>query len=142
MPKIYIAGPLFTEGERGLLERIDVICREIGYETYLPHRDAGLFDRDGDSSPFFRQDLERLQEADAVVAVLNGFDVDSGTAWEMGYFYALGRDAIIGYLHDSRLPHPRAQLNPMIWNSLVALVHDLDALKRELTSLHASSGQT
>ena len=142
MPKIYIAGPLFTEGERWLLERIDVICREIGYETYLPHRDAGLFNRDGDSSPFFRQDLERLQEADAVVAVLNGFDVDSGTAWEMGYFYALGRDAIIGYLHDSRLPHPRAQLNPMIWNSLVALVHDLDALKRELASLHASSGQT
>ena len=140
MPKIYVAGPLFTEGERWLLEKIDAVCREAGYDTYLPHRDAGVFDRDGDSSPFFRQDLQRLQEADVVVAVLNGFDVDSGTAWEMGYFYALGKDAIVGYLHDSRLPHPRAQLNPMIWNSLKTLVHDLDALQKALAALHPQDG--
>jgi len=67
MPKIYVAGPLFTEGERWLLEKIDAVCREAGYETYLPHRDAGVFDRDSDSSPFFQQDLLRLQEADVVV---------------------------------------------------------------------------
>ena len=139
MPKIYIAGPLFTEGQRWLLERIDALCQDMGYDTYLPHRDAGLFDRDGDSSPFFQQDLLRLQEADVVVAVLNGSDVDSGTAWEMGHFYALGRNAIIGYLHDSRFPHPRAQLNPMIFNSLQTLVHDLDALTEALAALAAPS---
>jgi nucleoside 2-deoxyribosyltransferase len=135
MPKIYVAGPLFTEGERWLLERIDEACRQAGYETYLPHRDAGVFDRDSDSSFFFQQDLHRLQEADVVVAVLNGFDVDSGTAWEMGYFYALGKRAIIGYLHDSRLPHPEAQINPMVVNSLQALVHDLEALTGTLATL-------
>ncbi len=133
MPKIYVAGPLFTEGERWLLERIDAVCREAGYETYLPHRDAGVFDRDSDSSFFFQQDLQRLQEADVVVAVLNGKDVDSGTAWELGYFYALGKRAVIGYLHDSRLPHPRAQLNPMIVNSLKTLVHDLESLAQSLS---------
>ncbi len=134
MPKIYVAGPLFTEGERWLLERIDEVCHAAGYETYLPHRDAGLFDRDGDSAPFFQQDLRRLQEADMVVAVLNSADVDSGTAWEMGYFYAVKQGPLIGYMHDSRFPHPRAQLNPMIYNSVQVLVHDLEALADVLAS--------
>ena len=135
MFSIYVAGPLFTEGGRWLLERLDQVCRDQGFQTYLPHRDAGVFDRDSDSSFFFQQDLQRLQEADVVVAVLNGSDVDSGTAWEVGYFYALGKRAIIGYLHDSRYPHPHAQLNPMIINSLQWLVHDDEALAAALQAV-------
>jgi len=138
MPKIYVAGPLFTEGQRWLLERIDAVCREQGFETYLPHRDAGLFDRDSDSSFFFQQDLRQLQEAAIVVAVLNGDDVDSGTAWEMGYFYAVKDGPIVGYVHDTRKPHPRAQLNPMVVGSLHALVQDLDALVEALRALRKS----
>jgi nucleoside 2-deoxyribosyltransferase len=134
MTKIYVAGPLFTEGQRWLLEQIDALARGLGYDTYLPHRDAGLFDRDSDSSPIFRQDLLRLQEADMVVAVLNSADVDSGTAWELGYFYALGKRAIIGYIRDSRFPHPQKQLNPMIYNSLQTLVGDMAALEKELSA--------
>ena len=135
MPKIYVAGPLFTEGQRWLLERVDAVCRQQGFETYLPHRDAGLFDRDSDSSFFFQQDLRQLQEAAIVVAVLNGDDVDSGTAWEMGYFYAVKGGPIVGYVHDTRKPHPRAQLNPMVVGSLHTLVQDLDALAEVLAGL-------
>ena len=140
MGKIYVAGPLFTEGQRWLLERIDMVCREQGFDTYLPHRDAGVFDRDSDSSFFFEQDLRQLQESVAVVAVLNGDDVDSGTAWELGYFYAVKGGPIVGYVHDSRKPHPKAQLNPMVVNSLQALVHDLDALADVLAGLRAAEG--
>ena len=135
MAKIYVAGPLFTEGQRWLLERIDAVCQEQGFETYLPHRDAGLFDRDSDSLFFFEQDLRQLRESAVVVAVLNGDDVDSGTAWEMGYFYARIGGPIVGYVHDSRKPHPKAQINPMVVNSLHALVHDLDALAEVLAGL-------
>ncbi len=135
MPKIYVAGPLFTEGQRWLLERVDAVCRAQGYETYLPHRDAGLYDRDSDSSFFFRQDLQQLQEAAVVVAVLNGDDVDAGTAWEMGYFYAVKGGPIVGYVRDTRKPHPSAQLNPMVVGSLHALVHDLEALAEVLAGL-------
>jgi len=135
MPKIYVAGPLFTEGQRWLLERVDAVCRQQGFETYLPHRDAGLFDRDSDSSFFFQQDLRQLQEAAIVVAVLNGDDVDSGTAWEMGYFYAVKGGPIVGYVHDTRKPHPKAQLNPMVVGSLHTLVQDLDALAEVLAGL-------
>ena len=139
MPKIYVAGPLFTEGQRWLLERVDAVCRARGFETYLPHRDAGLYDRDSDSSFFFQQDLRQLQEADAVVAVLNGDDVDSGTAWEMGYFYAIKGGPIVGYVNDTRRPHPKAQLNPMVVGCLQVLVQDLDSLADALEDLKRSS---
>ena len=76
---VYIAEPLFTEGERQYGEKIDSIFRNAGFETFLPHRDAGLFKRgENDSEFFFKNDLEKLQRADAVFAILNGTDVDAG----------------------------------------------------------------
>ena len=136
-PKVYVAGPLFTPGQRALLEDIDALCREVGFATYLPHRDAGVFDRDGDSRPFFEGDLRALEEAALVVAVLDGCDVDSGTAWEMGYAYALGRP-LLGYLTDVRIARPRAQINPMIYNSLAGLATDLEGLRSLLEAQWAA----
>jgi nucleoside 2-deoxyribosyltransferase len=43
-----------------------------------------------------------IDRADAVVAVLDGADVDSGTAAEIGYAFARGK-LIIGYRGDFRL---------------------------------------
>jgi len=136
-PKVYVAGPLFTPGQRALLEDIDALCREVGFDTYLPHRDAGVFDRDGDSRPFFEGDLRALEEAALVVAVLDGCDVDSGTAWEMGYAYALGRP-LLGYLTDVRIARPRTQINPMIYNSLAGLATDRTQLRRLLAAQWAA----
>ena len=39
--KIYIAAPLFSEGERAFNERIDAILRDCGHETFLPQREGG-----------------------------------------------------------------------------------------------------
>ncbi len=140
-PQVYIAGPLFTPGQRALLEDIDRLCRAVGFATYLPHRDAGVFDRDGDSRPFFEGDLRALEQAALVVAVLDGCDVDSGTAWELGYAYALGRP-LLGYLTDVRIARPRAQINPMIYHSLTALSTDLTDLRTHLEALWAAQGPT
>ncbi len=39
-PKIvYVAGPLFDEGERWWIEQIEQTITEIGFNTFLPHRD-------------------------------------------------------------------------------------------------------
>ena len=43
-----------------------------------------------------------LEKADIVVAILDGSDVDSGVAAEIGYAYAL-RKKIIGYRSDFRV---------------------------------------
>ena len=88
---IYIAGPLFDPGERWYLEQVDAVCRAAGYDTYLPHRDGGLkAGPDTDFGAIFAADLAALTRAGLVVAVWNGPDVDSGTAWEIGFAYRAG----------------------------------------------------
>jgi nucleoside 2-deoxyribosyltransferase len=42
MKKVYIAGPLFDDHERKYLEEISDILEKYSYDTFLPHRDAGL----------------------------------------------------------------------------------------------------
>ena len=39
--KIYIAAPLFSEGERAFNEKVDAVVRECGHETFLPQREGG-----------------------------------------------------------------------------------------------------
>jgi nucleoside 2-deoxyribosyltransferase len=55
----------------------------------------------------FERDYEGLASADAVVALLDGTQVDDGTACEIGIFYGLMRDdpgkkGIIGFMTDFR----------------------------------------
>ena len=38
--RVYLAGPLFTEGERMEMEKIARALEENGFETFLPHRDG------------------------------------------------------------------------------------------------------
>lgn len=116
-PYIYIAGPLFDPGERWYLEQIDVLCRRLGCRTYLPHRDGGL--KSGAATDFaviFAADTAALDAADLVVAVWNGPDVDSGTAWEMGYACARGCP-VIGIQEDVRLHTPAVQMNIVVYQS-------------------------
>ena len=39
--KVYIAAPLFNEGERAFNEKIEAIIQECGHETFLPQREGG-----------------------------------------------------------------------------------------------------
>ncbi len=96
------------------LERIRDVCSRQGYNTYLPHLDAGLSSADGtDIEKYFQADVEALNRADLVVAVLNGTDVDSGTAWEIGYAYSKSIP-VIGIVEDTRIWKPRVAINLMI----------------------------
>ena len=57
MKKAYIAGPLFDDHEREYLEKITKLVESYGFDTFLPHRDAGLvtgeFAREKKSSNFW-----------------------------------------------------------------------------------------
>lgn len=126
--KAYIAGALFSKEERIFLEEIAKICKDIGLDTFLPHRDAGLGE---DTEEIFKKDFLGLDECDVLVAVLNGTDVDSGTAWEIGYAYSK-RKKIIGIIDDIRIDKDR--LNVMIANS-VEIVDSIDELKKSLIEI-------
>jgi nucleoside 2-deoxyribosyltransferase len=115
--QLYIAGALFTPAERSFLEEIAALCVELGFETYLPHRDGGILRSDrGNLRDLFARDLQALRDADAVVAVLNGPDVDSGTAWEIGYTFSSGKQ-VIALCEDFRIRNVSTDLNPMIAGS-------------------------
>ena len=97
MKKVYIAGPLFDDHERSYLEKIANILEKNEYETFLPHRDAGLVEGEftlEKKIKIFDADMDFLKSADVVVALLTGRDVDSGTSAEIGYAYALNKQLI------------------------------------------------
>ena len=112
MMKAYIAGPLFDDHEREYLEKIAEILEETGISTFLPHRDAGLVTGEFTQEKkvkVFDKDMEFLEPADIVIALLTGRDVDSGTAAEIGYAYKSGK-RLIGVSANSVKP-----INNFIW---------------------------
>ena len=120
---IYIAGPLFSEHERGFLEEItEKIALALGVDPkkdiFLPHRDAGDLGIGGRGrEEIFASDIEFLDNAQVIVALLDGPDVDSGTAVELGYAYAQGKE-IFGVLTDWRRwksNNKVENINNMIW---------------------------
>ena len=120
---VYVAGPLFSEAERTYLEKIVSTLAESTSldprnDFFLPHRDGGELGKGPKRKDIFNLDLDQLNSADIVVALLDGQDVDSGTCIELGYAYAKGKK-IFGILTDFRSyytldvePH---RPNLMIW---------------------------
>jgi nucleoside 2-deoxyribosyltransferase len=134
---IYIAGALFTPGERESLEEVAVLCEQAGWKTYLPHRDGGILQPDrSNAAELFKADLDALDRCEAVVAVLQAL-VDSGTAWEMGYAFRSGKSVLV-LCEDFRVQSGSSKLNPMLTESSQLFVNR-SALRGALTSLRESS---
>ena len=129
MKKAYIAGPLFDDHEREYLEKIAKIVESFGISTFVPHRDAGLVTGDftfEKKVKVFDVDMEYLEPADIVIALLTGRDVDSGTAAEIGYAYKAGK-RLIGISANTIKP-----INNFVWgifNYGKDIVESLDDLK-------------
>ncbi len=66
--------------------------------------------------------LKMVDEADIVVAVLDGPDADSGTSVELGYAYAI-KTPIIGVRTDFRISEDKG-LNLMLSNICSTLIID------------------
>jgi nucleoside 2-deoxyribosyltransferase len=119
-PRVYLAGPLgFSEAGRDFHARVVVrLVRRLGFEVLdpwalAPARQVAAVQR-LPYGPRRREAWRRLNReigainraaidrADGVVAVLDGVDVDSGTAAEIGYGFACGK-LIVVYRGDFRL---------------------------------------
>lgn len=129
-PRAYIAGPLFDEGERWFIEKVDALTTAAGFDTFLPHRDNPPKTREN-IELIFNNDKNGIDTADVVVANLNGLTTDDGTAWEMGYAYATGK-YIIGLHTDWRSRFEHEVVNLMLQCSVNVLVRSLDELEAEL----------
>ena len=136
--RVYVAGPLFDEGERWWIETVERTVVDSGYVTFLPHRDNPPKDQ-FNVRDIFLNDKRGIDECDLVVANLNGITTDDGTAWELGYAFAKGK-YIIGLHTDWRRRFEHEVVNLMLECSLDRLVHSLDDLQVELAAYRASSG--
>jgi nucleoside 2-deoxyribosyltransferase len=112
MTIVYVAGPLFNSHERAYLEQIAAVLESAGYQTYLPHRDAGVLDKSKaeERQRVFQADVDALNACAFCVALLTGADHDSGTSLELGYLFAQGKPCF-GITDDVRT----SSLNNMIW---------------------------
>lgn len=137
-PRAYIAGPLFDEGERWFIESLDEMVASLGFRTFLPHRDNPA-KTEHNTGEIFANDKQGIDDCDLVVANLNGITTDDGTAWELGYAYALGK-YLIGLHTDWRARFEHEVVNLMIEKSVNELVRSTDDLAASLTSWLARQG--
>ncbi len=141
--RIYLAGPLFTPYERGYLDEVAARLRADGFEVFVPHEHA-LALGDTAADVIFAKDWDGLSTADAVLAVLDGPQVDDGTACEIGIFYALmlwntTKKGIVGLLTDLRGTRGEEGhgLNLFVQGCVEAggaIVNDVDAAAKLLAS--------
>ena len=94
--EIYLAGPLFTQAERRWMRELAQLLRGYEYPVFLPQDDAGtpLLQSPPDYHGAFELCRDAVERADVVVAVVDGPDADSGTAWECGFAYARGKPVV------------------------------------------------
>jgi len=118
--KIYLASPLgFSEAGRAFYySKIVPTFKDLGYGILDPWRitDAkklqqvlkmsyGIKKKSAWqvlNSEICQNNISAIQKSHGVFAVLDGVDVDSGTASEIGFAFALGKP-ILGYRGDFRL---------------------------------------
>lgn len=124
--RIYVAAPLFTQAEWRWNERLGEALGGFGFEVVLPQRRAEpmLYGREPfDAGVLFRDNVEEIRRAAVVLAVLDQPDPDSGTCWECGYAYAIGRP-VVGLRTDIRSSgdDPEAAVNLMLSRSCSAFL--------------------
>jgi nucleoside 2-deoxyribosyltransferase/predicted secreted protein len=118
--RVYLAAPLFSRAEKEYNIGLSELLSSHFFEVYLPqvvgddshHRDQVAH------REIFSRHLRELETTDVVVAVIDGPDADSGTAWEMGYAYAR-RIPVIAIRTDFRMAGLHEHVNLMLEQSAV-----------------------
>src|SRR4051794_20621511 len=94
MIRVYFAGPLFTQAEWQWNQQLRAALVDRQFDIFLPQDRAGPMltgQQPFDPNTLFLGNVAAIEQADVVLAVLDQPDPDSGTCWECGYAYHLGR---------------------------------------------------
>jgi len=132
--RVYLAAPLFSEAERSYNSSVAGLLRKNLFEVYLP-QEAGD-DQDTrtreEQKRIFSQNRNVIENADIIVAIIDGADADSGTAWEMGYAHALGK-RVIAVRTDFRRTGTHEKVNLMLEESAIVV----SSTEQLLGAIHA-----
>ncbi|MFA4877221.1 MAG: nucleoside 2-deoxyribosyltransferase [Methanoregula sp.] len=136
--RVYLAAPLFSEAERSYNATLADLLQKNLFGVYLPQEagdDTNTRGKDAQKQ-IFSDNKRALEESDFVVAVIDGADADSGTAWEMGYAFAF-KKPVIAIRTDFRRVGQYEHVNLMLEESstVVTSTQDLlDALHSPLSA--------
>lgn len=108
--QIYFAGPLFTTYEREWITQTTDKLRENGFSPFVPIENPFHPEDHPEISRqklCFDMDFSGVKNANALFVNLNGYEVDDGTATEIGVFYAMqksdaSKKGIVAYHDDWR----------------------------------------
>jgi nucleoside 2-deoxyribosyltransferase/predicted secreted protein len=116
--RIYLAAPLFSEAERTYNAVIANLLRSYYYEVFLPQETGDDHaERDKkEHTQIFRRNKRAIKDADFIVAIIDGADADSGTAWEIGYATGL-KKKVIAIRTDFRMAGSHERVNLMLEQS-------------------------
>jgi nucleoside 2-deoxyribosyltransferase len=119
--QIYLAAPLFTQGEQDFNLRLydDLIDR--GYSVFLPQQECAQ----AQGEDIYKTCLQGLRAASIVIAILDGADADSGTCWECGYATSQGTP-IVAVRTDFRVSGDTDGFNAMLFYSAAKMVSGMD----------------
>ena len=105
---IYLAGPLFSQAERRynrlLAKRLQELLPRVSIvlpQDFRADPTQMSFNDRRHSGALYQQCMAELNKCDMVVALLDGADVDSGVAFEIGYARGLGKP-VLGVRTDYR----------------------------------------
>ena len=130
---IYQAGPLFSEAEQAWHKSLTARLEAAGHTVVWP---GNLFPGNAITkagpdavSLIFHTCRDAIDRCSCVVALLDGAQVDDGTAWEIGYAHAKGLP-VYGIRTDSRVAgdtrHNR--VNSMIEGCLRGIAGDVEGV--------------
>jgi len=123
---VYLAAPLFSDAERNFNTLVRDFLVANGYPVYLPQETGeGVSGPERDRT-IFESHLAALDRAACVVAICDGTDTDSGTAWEIGY--ACSQEIpVIALATDRRRPWAGKMVNLMVRESarMVSTVEEI-----------------
>ena len=111
--RIYLAGPLFSEGERAWLDEVAARMRGEGFDCFVPHEEQPSELKELKPAEVYRIDAEGIRAANVLLAWLDGPSIDDGTACEIGMFAELVASGdpryrgIVGLVTDLRLQRQR-----------------------------------
>jgi len=120
--KLYFAGPLFTTPERTWNAQVTTALRTAGHEVFLPQEQEPGKDGPG----IFATDVGGIDWADGLVAIMDGPEPDSGTAWEVGYAFGTKKPVVLVRTDVRALAGSAGAYNPMLTQAAAARI-DLPA---------------
>jgi nucleoside 2-deoxyribosyltransferase len=108
--RIYFAGPFFTTPERTWNAEVVAALRDSGHEIFLPQEN----EPGKDGAGIFAADVGGIDWSNGMVAIMDGPDPDSGTAWEVGYAYGTKKPIVLVRTDIRAMTGSAGEYNPML----------------------------